>query len=199
MRRSIIVSSLVVTLGVGIAAGFPSPEPTGVEKAKFGTSLDEVKKAYPTMELTTAQTEAPAFNHPKLTRYMVRKQKVAGFPKPMDLELRFWDGKFWIGVYYFGENDYAKSLETFQQRLGKPTYDKDEFLSWAGTTLGATANKKAGWLELHDEGLSNLARQELFKGLLATGDVITPAAQGTPKPPAPTLGGTATPAAAPAK
>ena len=190
MKRSIIVSSLIVALGARIAIGLPSPEPTGVEKAKFGASVEEVKKAYPAMEATQQNLAAPAFNHAKLTRYLVRKQKVEGCDKPMDLELRFWDGKFWIGVYYFGENDYAKTLETFKQRLGKPTYEKDENLSWVGTKVGSTAQSKAGWLELHDEGISNAARQELFKGLLSTGDALKPAAGATPKAPAPPAAGT---------
>jgi hypothetical protein len=171
-----------------------NPEPTGFAKLKFGISVDEARKTYPKMEKIERSRAGSTPNHPKVQTFLVAKQQVDGLEKPTDLELLFWDGKFWLALVHFGENDPVKIMEYLTKQFGAPGHSDDRYATWSGKTAAITSDRGSKYFEVHDERISNEARQEIFKGLLATGDALappTPAAS-----PAQTAPGTASPAAA---
>jgi hypothetical protein len=175
MKCSGIVACAFALMVSGSAVwAFSGPEPKSFDKAKFGTSIDDVRKAYPGME--TADTKG--VNHPKIQRFIVRKYKLSGLEKPTDIELQFWNGRFWLGLVHFGDNPPEKTDAYLRQHYGAPDYQDDNYMTWNGKTAAAVLSKRPKTFEVHDEGMSNEARAELFKGKMVQGSMqvkMTPA------------------------
>lgn len=196
-------SSSIIACAIGLLVSgsrvlaFSGPEPTSFDKIKFGTSIDDVRKAYPTMQKAD---KGRGLSHPKIDRFVVSKYKLPGLEKPTDIELQFWTGRFWLGLIHFGDNDPAKTEAYLLERYGAPDYKDDNYMTWNGKTAGAVLSRRSKHFEVHDEGMSNEARAELFKGKMVQssgqGQVTPAAVAGTPGT-APTGSPAAAPTGAP--
>lgn len=184
----IIACTVALLLSASSAWAFKDPEPTGFDKVKFGTSVEDVKKAYPAMKKPEGK-KAAGLNHPKIERYFLEKHQLPGLEKPTDIDLQFWSGKFWLGQIHFGDNDPAKVDAYLLKTYGEPGYKDENFRTWNGKTAGAVQSIRNKTFEVHDEGMSNEARRELFQGKKLSSSMQV---QATPAPAA------ATPAGAPA-
>ena len=184
---SIIACAIALLVSGSRVLAFSGPEPKGFDKVKFGASIDAVRKAYPKME--TPDFSKKALNHPKIQRFFVPKMKLAGLDKPVDVDLQFWSGKFWLGQIHFGDNDQAKVDAYIKKHYGAADYQDDNYMTWKGKTAAAVLTKRQKTFEVHDEGMSNEARAELFKGKMVQSGVkiqMTPVAAPTAAAPAAT-------------
>lgn len=195
MRLTAVLFVVVcLLLGAGRVAGI-SAEPTGFQNLKFGASIEEARKLYPTMEKIERSKIGPAAKYPpKVQRFFVAKQRVTGLDKATDIEFMFWDNRFWLAMVRIGDNDPEKVEQLLRQRHGEPSYVSDPYVGWTGKAAAVLLDRKTKYFEMHDENISNEARREIFKGLLATGNVLSPP---TPEAsPARTAEGGASPAPA---
>ena len=167
-------------------------EPTGLGAVKFGMTVEEAKKQQPKMEElgATENLGAAPIGGPYITRYVVRKQQIKGLEKPVDVELRFWKGRFWLYTVYFGENDTGKVMELLRKEYGPPTTEHEKFPRWAGEKSAVTTSLDQRWYTVNDEKLSAEAR-EWFK------EVLTQRVRGGGGAGAAATPGAATPAASP--
>jgi hypothetical protein len=164
----------------------PGKEPTGFGKLAFGSSVDDAKKLYPKMEKTDQIKIAQTLQHPYIERFAIGPQKVEGFEKPCEVELRFWKKRFWLAVISFGENTDEAAQSFLVANFGPPGGRTERYLTWRGTKAASTADLKQRWYDVHDETISNEVREAWVSGALR------PQSQ-TPATPSP---GTAIPAAA---
>ena len=163
----------------------PGKEPTKFLNLPFGTSVEDVKKLYPKMQVTEQVKIAQIFSHPFIERYTIGMQKIEGLEKPCEVELRFWKKKFWLAVVSFGENS-NEAVEAFLiSSFGPPNNRTKQYISWNGPKAAAVADTKVRWYEVHDETISNDVRQTWLSGGLRQ----TPLKAQTP------ASGTAAPAA----
>jgi hypothetical protein len=185
-------------------------EPTGYENAKWGMSLGEVWKMYPKARLIgeEEQTGAPVVEGPYVDRLMLTEQKVPGFEQPTNVELRFWKGKFWATIIFFGPNDPEKSKAYILKQFGQFTAGDDFSPMWVGEKVTTGAAYHQGWYGSSYNPLSEGARTwftDMMNGRWtketeeekaereARMAALTPQAAGGTKPP------DATPSPAPAK
>jgi hypothetical protein len=199
MKYRICIYVLVAIFCVSGARAFSGPEPTGFDKVKFKISLDEVRKAYPALQPPAPGSKMAALKHPKIQIYVLPKHKLPDFEKPTDINLQFWDGKLWLGQVFYGDNDAAKVEAYLRKTYGVPDHEDENYLVWTGKIAGVVASRKQKNFEVHDETLSDQARQAIFGeyAVRKGGDAhaakqtpsgsTTPAAAGTPTaaPPAP--------------
>jgi hypothetical protein len=137
-------------------------EPTGVGNAKFGMSLAEVWKMYPKAKLMGEEEQggAPVLEGPYIDRLLIKDQKVPGFEKPTTLELRFWNGKLWAVIVYFGDNDAETSRASLLKIFGPQASDDgaNDNLTWYGEKANTTATFREKWYGTSDNALSAQAR-----------------------------------------
>jgi hypothetical protein len=162
-------------------------EITGFNKAKFGSSIEAAKKVYPKMEPLTENLGATAFPSEHLARFVIRGAPVDELKKSTDVELRFWKGKLWAYIVYYGDGNAAVIIEALTKRLGPPNGSNPEKPGWLGETSMTFVETSAHWYSVTDNGLSKDA-QAWFTEKLKGGGIPVGAV------PAPT---TAAPAAAP--
>lgn len=189
----------------GIAAAFvlfsssaraaQAKQPAGYGKARFGATVSEVKKAYPKLEElgSTQSLGAPIINGPDITRYVLHAETYPGASHPIDVELRFWKGKFWLYIAYFPAAESESVLAKLTETYGPSTTKSADYPSWKLETSNVLLEKKLGRVTVNDDGFTKEAQAwflaELKKGMAAR---RAPAA-GAPQPaqaatPGPTAG-----------
>ncbi len=190
--------SIAVAVVLASAAAAMTDEPTGFSSAKFGMALDEVKQQYPKMEelAPTQNLGAGPIGGPYISRYVLRQQQIKGLDKPVDVELRFWKGRFWLYAAYFGENEDAKVKEFLRTRHGAPTLDDPRFPQWVGEKSSISVVMTRRWFGANDNKISEEARawfKEMLTGGMQggvgaanAGGEVTPAATSAPSPAATT-------------
>jgi len=145
-------------------------QPTGFGKAKFGMSLAEVWKMYPTARLLgeEEQAGAPVVDGPYIDRILVKDQPVPGFAKPTMVEMRFWKDKLWAVIVYFGDNDPEKSKAYLESKFGNPTSTDGSNPTWVGEKVTSTASYMERWYGTSDVALSKQA--QAWFGEMITGN-----------------------------
>lgn len=135
-------------------------EPTGYGKAKFGSSTAAVKKLYPKLREVTATDKltAPFIGGPVITRMLLDKQTVAGLPKPILIELRFWKDQLWGVVGYFGDNTEQQVLDMLTKQLGPPQANNPAQVTWSGAKTQTIVSPKLRWYGITDDALSKQAQ-----------------------------------------
>ena len=191
MQRQIGIALLALALAVPAAA--MTNEPTGFGAAKFGQSVEEVKKALPKVEPLEGSLGAQAFPSEHLKRFALKGTKVPGLEKPTNVELRFWKDKLWTVIVYFGENPPEQVTAALTKQYGPPAGTPAN-PAWHGErTETLVVNRERYWATT-DNALSTDA-QAWFREYL-TGQRAEPAAAASPAgtPASATPGGDATPA-----
>lgn len=150
------------------AAAEPSVESlTGYGKASFGASVDEVKALWPDMQTVAPDTQLPsaAFVSPHLGRFLLKGEQIPGLSKPVDVELRFWEGKLWAYLVYFDKADKAAALQYLEKTYGMRTSGIEDRPIWGGEKVTLQAVGEAGWFGATDNALSDQARAWFFTAL----------------------------------
>jgi hypothetical protein len=128
----------------------------GFGSAKFGMSLKDVWRMYPNARLLGEQETlgAAVLDGPYIERLALRNQPVPGFPRPTTVELRFWKGKLWGVVVFFGDND-PQVCQAYLAKLYGPTTSQDTSMPlWRGDKATTTGTYKQGWYGYTDNALS---------------------------------------------
>jgi hypothetical protein len=204
-RAKIVIANLLLAIIVVVAplrVVAMNNEPTGYEKANFGLSVEEVKKLYPGIEELPLSKSlgAPVIKGPFITRYLLAKQKVPGAEAPVDLELRFWKGKLWLFIAYFGQTQGEAVVAKLKETYGPPTSDHAGYPIWNGAKTAIVVEMKDGRYTVQYNEFSTEAQAwyiaELKKELGGKGVKV---AETSPKPAgtAPPAVPEATPAAGP--
>ena len=138
------------------ASGAIAEEPTGFGTASFGMSLKDVWAMYPKARLLGEKESlgAAVLDGPYIERLALRDQPVPGFPKPTTVELRFWKGKLWGVVVFFGDNDPEVCKAYLAQAYGPTTVRDTSMPLWRGDKVTTTATYKQGWYGYTDNALS---------------------------------------------
>ncbi|MDX2166991.1 MAG: hypothetical protein SF182_08010 [Deltaproteobacteria bacterium] len=135
-------------------------EPTGYGKAKFGSSTAAVKKLYPTLRevAPTDKLVAPFIGGPFITRMLLDNQTVAGLPKPVLVELRFWKDQLWGAIGYFGDNTDQQVMDMLTKQLGPPQASNAAQVTWTGKATQTIVSPRLRWYGTTDDALSKQAQ-----------------------------------------
>ena len=194
-------SVFLAAVALAAAAGMVSPargaEPSvadvdGFGAAKFGSSIDDAKKLWPAMQPVADDARLPsaAFQSPLLDRFLIKDHEISGLASPVDVELRFWEGKLWAFLVYFKKDDKDAALQHLEKTYGKRMSGTDERPIWTGEKVTLQGIAGAGWYGATDNALSDQARAWFFTALTGNPEGNSPdAAKATPigaaPPPAP--------------
>lgn len=153
-----LVATGVVFLAVSVSA--ESKEPTGLGDVKFQTPEAEVLKAFPKLEKLDQTTSLgePVVGDEHVSRYVLKKYEMPGLAKPVDVEVRFWDGKFWFYVVYLGDNDAEAALAQLTKEYGENTGGDPRFPLWTKDKTTIMLQKKLGRYSVADNALSKEAQ-----------------------------------------
>ena len=155
-----------------------SPTPPAAEgfgKARFGMSLEEVRRLYPALTPAPPNTGVPYFNSPLLSRFMLKDVKVPGLSERTDVEFRFWENRLWMYVVY-PRGSFAEAVEYLEHRYGKPNVSSAD-PSWKLPSIGIITAPAQMWYTVSDNAITSDV-QAAFNAALR-------AAQAPPSPPAP--------------
>lgn len=194
---SFVLAAAVLAAAAGVSPAHATPTPaaaaagpslallTGFGDAKFGSTIEEARKALPAMEPLSNDIKMPSahFSSPQLERFVLRKHAIAGLASPVDVELRFWEGKLWAFLVYFEKADLDAALKLLEKTYGPRTTGTEVQPIWRGDKATLQAMGKAGWYGATDNAISEKAREWFFTELKRNpGAVLTPAAATTPAP-----------------
>jgi hypothetical protein len=114
---------------------------------------------YPKAELLGEQESlgAAVLDGPYIERLGLRNQEVPGFAKPTTVELRFWKGKLWGVIVYFGANDGAQAQAYVAKVFGPTTSRDPDMPIWHGEKVTTTGNYKQSWYGYTDDAMSQEA------------------------------------------
>lgn len=160
--------------------------PRSVAGAELGARVEEVRKKHQGLEKLDKDLGAPVLPAPAASRFLLPKQKVPGLEKPTDVELRFWEGKLWVVIVYFGENENEVVLDSLRKRLGQPTAGDALNPYWDDLKTNVTVISSKRYYAVSDRALSEKSRQwlaEQLRGAFAAGRqqiVPTPEPKGQP-------------------
>jgi hypothetical protein len=165
----------------------------------FGTSAEEVKKVYPKLENLGENQSlgAPAVGGPHITNYALRNQTIEGHQKPVQVEMRFWKGKFWLYIVYFDKTDLDGMLAHFTAVYGEPNSATAKFPLWNFDKSTILVDAKQYRYTINDNELSKEARTWFVEALKQTHpDKSFEVVEGKAKTPSPAPAQTPSPAAA---
>jgi hypothetical protein len=153
---AVLLSALVLVAGSATAVE-KRPGPSGLGKATFGMTIDQVKKIYPGMEEAKGSMGAPVVGGPYIKRFALHHQKVDGLPKPVDIELRFWKDKFWLYIVYIDGIDTAQVDKALTAAYG-PVSNTDTAIGvWDGVKSAIVFERKNGRYSVNDNAMSKEA------------------------------------------
>lgn len=182
-RNSIIGLLVVALLSLEAGAQAPTPKrdgPDGFGRAKFGMSVEEVKKAYPKMEVLDRMLGAAVVSGPFVKRFLLPGMKHPGLAKPTDVELRFWKDRLWVAIVYFGDNPEAKVLEALRKQNGEPEPGSN---SWTGRKSTVVFVPRQRWYSVGDNAITQEVQQlfmEEFRRKFSQQAPAAPPAPATP-------------------
>lgn len=157
-RRALTVLASLVALAALPALAAIKNEPTSIAGAKLGSDTGEVRKVFPKMEPTKENLGAQPFDSEFLTRYVVKNFRVPQTGKPGTLELRFWDGKLWAYIVYYGEGNDQKVIEALTKQMGPPNGTNPQKPGWQGDTSLTFVETDKHWYSVTDNALSKAAQ-----------------------------------------
>ena len=126
--RQLLVSAAIVLCAIAVSAAKAelSAEPGGFGEAKFGMSVDEVRKIYPTLHLTEATKRAIAGD---LLQFEMENVTV-GPLQPCSALLSFYNQEFYSAR--FRCPDRGKVVQYLEKTYGPPSKITAKGTSWAG-------------------------------------------------------------------
>ena len=198
--RSVLVVGACLALFSNVAAAMKA-EPSGYEKLKFGMDVGQAKKLYPKME------ELPVSKNlgisplppPNVVRYLLTAQHVSGAPQPVNVELRFWKGKFWFYVVYFGVPNNDAMVKALSRKYGPPTNVSAQSIVWGGSKTQTMIEPTEGRYQSQDMGMMREAQAWLLDALKKSfGDQIQVQSGGAPPAAPPATAAATAPGATPA-
>jgi len=155
--RALTLSASLLALAALPAAAITN-EPTAIGGAKLGASTADVKKIFPKMEETKENLGAQPFDSEHLVRYVVKDFRVPQTGKPGTLELRFWDGKLWAYIVYYGEGNDEKVVAALTKQMGPPNGTNAKKPGWQGDTSLTFVESDKHWYSVTDNALSKAAQ-----------------------------------------
>ena len=211
MRTRALAVLAMLALTALPAAAAVTNEFTAYDGAQLGSTPEQVRKAFPKMEVTTENLGSQPFPSEHLVRYVVRDAKIAEAGKPGMVELRFWNNKLWAIVVYYPPDTKDAVLAALTKRLGPPNGTNPAKPSWQGAKSSVFVETSLNWFAVTDNALSKEAQAWFLANLqkmsqamqqgqqkaAAASAAAPPAA--TPAAAAPAAATPAAPAATPAK
>ena len=211
MRTRALAVLAMLALTAPPAAAAVTNEFTAYDGAQLGSTPEQVRKAFPKMEVTTENLGSQPFPSEHLVRYVVRDAKIAEAGKPGMVELRFWNNKLWAIVVYYPPDTKDAVLAALTKRLGPPNGTNPAKPSWQGAKSSVFVETSLNWFAVTDNALSKEAQAWFLANLqkmsqamqqgqqkaAAASAAAPPAA--TPAAAAPAAATPAAPAATPAK
>ncbi len=153
VRFPLAAAAVALLLGAGTASG-----PTGFAENMLGKSVDEVRKALPTLEKLGEDEKLAGvvIKGPAISRYGTRKLQVPGLAKPTDVEWRFWNGKLWVVIVLLGENDADEVVAAIRKERGTDPGQADTQKNWYGEKSMIAVSAK--WYTIGDDALTKEAQ-----------------------------------------
>jgi hypothetical protein len=158
----ITASLLCAAFGAAVAFATParphkSPAPTppaaeGFGKARFGMSLEEVRRLYPALTSAPDNTRVAYFNSPLLSRFMLTEVKVPGLSERTDVEFRFWKNRLWMYVVY-PRGSFGEAFEYLERRYGKPNVPGAD-PSWTLPSISIITTPAQMWYTVSDNAIT---------------------------------------------
>lgn len=195
--RALRVTVILAALGSLPAAALTN-EVTSVGKATLGQSRAQVQKAYPKMQPTNENLGSQPFSSEYLERFVVTDFVVPETRQKGVMELRFWKGKLWAIIVYYGDGNDAKVIEAFTARMGPPNGTNPAKPGWNGDKSQNFVETERHWYGITDNEISKDA-QAWFYARLRAAQGGAAAGQSAPAPTPPVAPPATAPAAAPAK
>jgi hypothetical protein len=191
LRPLVAAFALPVVFFAAAAHGADVKQPTGYGKAKFGSTVEEVKKVFPKLEALTKEQMlgAPIVNTPDISRYALHEQSFPGASKPIDVELRFWKGKLWLYIAYFPPEEADAVLAKLTSEYGPQANKSADYPTWKLENTTVLVEKKLGRVTVNDNSFTKEAQEwflgELKKGMSARRPPAAGAPPAAPAAPAP--------------
>ena len=159
MRIDRCISTLLLIL-LPAAAAAEVKEPTGYEKLPFGASIEDAEKAFPDLEKLGQDKSlgAAVVGGPHIARFALRKQKIEGIPEPVNVELRFWKGKFWLYIVYFHKGETEAVVAHLKKTYGEQTGPDPGFPVWNLEKATILVETKSDRYTVNDQALSKEAQ-----------------------------------------
>jgi hypothetical protein len=182
-RFSIFVSllfSLLVSSAAYATAPAPTPAravPHGFGKAKFGMTLEQVRRLYPKLAPAPAITGAAYFPSPNLARYWITKVDVPGLRNRCNVEFHFWNNHLWNVIVHYRTNPFADVMKNLRRAYGPPTSEVRD-PSWALGTATITTSPGQMWYGFDDAKIT----KDVQRALLEAVHQQVPKAPPTPTP-----------------
>src|SRR5690606_23687774 len=123
-----------------------------------------------------ARLPSAAFQSPLLDRFLIKDHEISGLASPVDVELRFWEGKLWAFLVYYKMDDKDAALQYLEKTYGKRMSGTDERPIWNGEKVTLQGIAGAGWFGATDNALSDQARAWFFTALTGNPEGNSPAA-----------------------
>ena len=203
MRTRALAVLAMLALTALPAAAAVTNEFTAYDGAQLGSTPEQVRKAFPKMEVTTENLGSQPFPSEHLVRYVVRDAKIAEAGKPGMVELRFWNNKLWAIVVYYPPDTKDAVLAALTKRLGPPNGTNPAKPSWQGAKSSVFVETSLNWFAVTDNALSKEAQAWFLANLQKMSQAMQQgqqkAAAASAAAPAPATPAAATPAATPAK
>ena len=193
--RALAVLALLAMTALPAAAAVTN-EFTAYDGAQLGSTPEQVRKAFPKMEVTTENLGSQPFPSEHLVRYVVRDAKIAEAGKPGMVELRFWNNKLWAIVVYYPPDTKDAVLAALTKRLGPPNGTNPAKPSWQGAKSSVFVETSLNWFAVTDNALSKEAQAWFLANLQKMSQAMQQGQAQQPQKAA--EGGAAAPAAAPA-
>ena len=141
-------------------------QPSGYGRARFGMSPEEVAKLFKGKVRTLGDESmgATPVLGPNVVRQLLSDQKVPGLDLATTVELRYWKGKLWVAIVYYGQNSAEQVNQSLLKRLGPPTLASSDIVWHFPKVMVNTANREH-WYAIGDTALSSQAQAALLEEL----------------------------------
>jgi hypothetical protein len=166
--------------------------PDGFNKAKFGMTLEQVRKLYPAMEVAP-QTTAAYVRSPHLTRQLLTKVPVPGLHSPCTIELRFWKNRLWSVITFYAANPYPEVLSNLGRLYG-PSTTTGRDPTWVFDKATITTSPGQLWYSFDDNAIAKDVQRELVEAIEQQKARKTPHPAAPQTPATPPTTGQGTPA-----
>jgi len=183
--RTLSALALLSLLASPAAALDVQKQPTGYGKARFGMSPQEVEKLFKGKVRTLGEENlgATPITGPNVVRQVISDQKVPGFDQPTNVELRYWKGKLWVAIIYYGQNSTEQVNQALLKLYGEPTVMAADILWQFPKVMVNTANRER-WYAIGDTALSREVQAVFLEELRQQQQPAAPAPAAPAPPPA---------------
>ena len=187
LKASLLNGIILVCAAMAVGAATPTPThtgPGGFGKAKFGMTVEQVRKYYPKITPAAPGMGAAYFNSPDLTRYVIGRVKVPGFAERMTVELRFWKKHLWSVIFYYGSTSFMAIAEDLHRRYGDSTTQGID-PTWALPNSTITTAPSEMWYSYSDSTATKDVQRAFAEAIQAAQQraAARAASQAAPTPP----------------